>query len=80
MDNGITALIISDPSPIELEEKENDCKRSSVISNNISIGSDENEEEEDEEDDDSGSEEEEDSSNGGHKEKLAACSVCVDVG
>lgn len=39
-----------------------------------------NSEEDEEDDDDSEEDEEDDSGNEGPKEKLAACSVCVDVG
>lgn len=80
--NGITALIISDPSPI-IENK-----RDEIHENNSStscVATDENEIDEDEEDDDDDDEDgsdsdEEESSNRGPKEKLAACSLCIDVG
>ncbi|KAJ6636738.1 Nardilysin [Pseudolycoriella hygida] len=72
LENGLTALIISDPSPI-IEGTSTSCAN---IDENII-------EETDGEEDESGSEgeeEEEESSEGGPKEKLAACSLCIDVG
>lgn len=84
LSNGIRALIISDPSPInEHKDEENNHKQDGKSSqHNISSASTLNDEESEDETDDAGDSdsEEEESCNGGIKEKLAACSVCVDVG
>ncbi|KAG4065756.1 hypothetical protein HA402_012434 [Bradysia odoriphaga] len=76
LSNGITALIISDPSPIIENKCGNDTSVACAADDENEIDDDE---EEDDEEDDSGSDEEE-TGNGSPKEKLAACSVCVDVG
>lgn len=76
LNNGITALLISDPSPIV------DCKSGDESSMSC-VDDTENEIDDDEEDDDDDEDEsegEEETSGGGPKEKLAACSLCIDVG
>ncbi len=68
LNNGITALIISDPSPI-IESKEEDDHQNEIV-----------DDDEDDDGSDSGSDDEEESNSDAPKEKLAACSLCIDVG
>lgn len=74
MNNGITALIISDPSPI-LENKHVSTSSATIDDNEI-----EDDEDDDDDEDDGSDSDEEESSDNGPKEKLAACSLCIDVG
>lgn len=75
MNNGITALIISDPSPI-IENKHVSTSCAAIDDNEI----EEDEDDDDDDDDDGSDTDEEESSDSGPKEKLAACSLCIDVG
>lgn len=75
MNNGITALIISDPSPIIENKQGNNTSTSCVADDDNEI--EEDDEDDEDEDDDA---DEEEPSNGSPKEKLAACSLCINVG
>lgn len=81
LENGLKALLISDPTQERPSNVEQPCN---ADKHEVTSTSDEEEDGHDEDDEETGSEQSDDDENNGSKNekrgKLAACSLCVDVG